>query len=427
MKNQYNYKKLSLLALCLAATTAMPAYAQLEQPLEQLNNVLSKNEEALKYSAVKVKAGIRAQTEYNDNIFRSPSEEEQDLITRIIPRVRVSSDLEKHEISFDARLEQGLYLENTENDYTDIRLEADGRYDINDFNALHLGVGYEREHIDIGSFIDDPESSLTEPVTFDVFYANTSYEGQYEKIKVATGVDFSNFDFDNVLALDGDLSIQDDRDRFHLDIFNQIGYEYTEGGDVYIRGTYSRISHDERIDSSEDFTRNSDGFQIVVGTSLDNDNSPFSYNAYVGFTRRDFDASELPDVSIPDLFVDATWKVDERNKLDLDLSRTIRNSFSTGESAFVRSRARVRGTHKLNDQIAADLTLSYTENNFETNTDIEPLDREDDIFDIRLGISYEPIEDLVVRGEYRFDDRSSNDDTVEFDRQRVGLTVSYKF
>ena len=206
MTSQFYKNSLTAITLCLTATSASAQNITPESIAKQFSA------ENLEYSAVKLKAGIRNEIEYNDNIFRSPSDEEDDVILRFIPKVSVESDLERHAIGLDARLEQGIYLENSENNYTDVKIDLIGQYDFNELNALHVGAGYEREHIDIGAFIDDPESALTEPVTFDVFKGNIDYKTQFNLFNYAAGIKATNFDFDNVEALDGDISIQDDRD-----------------------------------------------------------------------------------------------------------------------------------------------------------------------------------------------------------------------
>jgi hypothetical protein len=115
-----------------ALAVAFPATAQ-----EQVNPDKAVTERALEgYEPNGITLGsfrlypkVEAAEEYNDNIYKSNTNETDDYITKISPGLQLRSNWNRHFLQFEASSEFGIYADTSDNDYTDYNLRATGRAD----------------------------------------------------------------------------------------------------------------------------------------------------------------------------------------------------------------------------------------------------------------------------------------------------------
>lgn len=388
----------------------------------------TKTVDPVKLSSLKLVAGVQNDVSFNDNIFRSRTGEESDVINRLSPQLRVSSDFDKHELSLRARAENGVFFSNSENNYTDADIDAAGRFDINDVSSIYGGGGYSFDHVTIGSFVDDPSSGSSEPTLFHNASLYTGYQTQYNDWHYDVRADWNLYNYQNVERRDGTTNIQNDRDRSEYMGTATVGYDLHDDMRVYVRGAYERRVHDERIDSSSLFTRNSEGQRVLIGLIDDNkDDDGFVYDVGLGYLKQDYNARELPDVTDFDAYADARWFVSDDDTLRFRLDRRVRDAYSTGVSAYLQTRARVNYAHQYNGKLELGAGVNYARNDFETNTALRALDREDDVIGIHLWGEYEVIDDLDVNLYYLYNDRDSNESRAVYEANIVGTALSYKY
>ena len=100
---------------------------------------------------------------YNDNIFATDSDEEDDFITLITPGVDVRSDWTKHAFDLYAKAAIGRYADQTDEDFEDFSVGTNGRLDITQRAKLRAGVSYDRLHEGRGSPDDVGEGAQKRP------------------------------------------------------------------------------------------------------------------------------------------------------------------------------------------------------------------------------------------------------------------------
>lgn len=430
---------LSLLATCMLST---PSFASVEDPINEEcpdNNVSCSDRHSaepetaglydpLKFSKLRVKLGVQDTLSYNDNIFRSSNNEESDFINRLIPQIRLKSNFTEHSIDARVRVEQGNYFSNTRANYTDASVRLGGRYDIVEDTALHGGVEYRYDHIDIGSFTDSPDSELSEPTIYEQFKAFTYLDSTYRRVHVIGGFEFNEFDFDNTSRRNGTINIQDDRDVSVYKTHGQIGYPVlADGTELYVGGVLANYDHDTSVDSSALFSRDSDEQRIRVGLQRDDRERNIRYNVAIGYLEQDYDSDQQEDIEAVDLLADATWDMTESDSLRVRLNRDTRNSYSTGVSGYLQTRVRVAYEHQYDEAVSLGTSFDYAHNAFATNESLRALDREDKVARVRLWGEYEIIDDLNLGAYYLFSDRNSNESSAEFTSNTIGTSLSYKF
>lgn len=383
--------------------------------------------ENLEYSLLKSTIGAETGIEYDTNIFRSPTNEENDLITTFTPQIKIESDMPEHSVAFLGRAEVGHYLNNNENDYIDFLTRLNADYDLAKNHVLSVMAQYRYDHVGIGSFVDEPDIELEEPVTFHQFNGLAQYQGKTDLVHYGAGVQAALYNYNNVDRQNGDINIQDDRDRNEYQIQGNLGYEFIPQQQVYVATSYSERIHDEMIDSSAISSRDSSDYRTGLGVKNDKDDTNFHYNVLFGYLHRNYDANRLPDISGIDIIAESTLKITDQDRVKISIDRDIRDSYSNNNSGYIQTSLALQYTRKIKPDLTAKAQLRYRNNNFETIDNASSFDREDNVFDIGGGLSYQIKEDLFANADYSYRNRNSNEDRAEYDAHQIGLSLSYKF
>ena len=229
---------------------------------------------------------------YNDNIFYTDSDEEDDFITLVSPRVDVTSDWTKHAFDLYAKAAIGRYADRTEEDFEDFSVGTNGRLDITQRANLRAGVSYDRLHEGRGSPDDDRRqggSPPVEPTLFDVKSAFLTYRQWLGRFLLESGGEVDRLDYDNVGTEDGGIDINDDRDRALYAGNLKMGYEFMRGYTAFVRGEADYRRYDDLCcGAPTPFDRDSQGYLIEVGTDFDVTAVLFG-DVAIGYRSQDYD------------------------------------------------------------------------------------------------------------------------------------------
>lgn len=371
--------------------------------------------------------GAQTGLEYNSNIYRASTSEQSDLIATLSPRIALKSNLAKHRLDMSVTPEIGRYLSESKNNYVDWDARMRGRYDVSLTNALSLDARYRKGHVAIGSFEDEPTATLQEPVTYDQFDLGAQWEGQQNLLHYAAGTSWHSYDYENVLREDTTTSIQDDRDRDVIELTGKLGYEFISSFVTYVRGSFNSRSYDTRVDSSAVYTRDSDGYGVALGLSRDIPESPFRFDAYVGYLAQNYDATQLDDVSAPDAHFDGSWQITPADLFTLSLDREVKDTNTDGVSSTLQSNLAAELVHDFTEQFALGAHTAYTNSNYQTNLSVATLDREDHIYEAGLGARYSLWQNVDLRMDYTYRDRESNQALTDYAAHIAGISLSIDY
>ncbi len=446
-------KRAFTVILALACSAAYPAFAELENNGSVNTPVLTESAassgdipvlakpsalpigkpivstafDPKKYSLMTLTLGAKGSVVYKDNIYRSSSDEQEDIIGVFSPKVRLKANLEKHALDFALSPEFGHYFSEDKNDYSDWTARARGRYDISLTESLSVAAGYKYGHVAIGSFEDEPSTALSEPVTYDLYQLEALLKGTRNLVFYQLQGNFDSYDFDDTSREDGTISIQDDRDHDTSEAIAKLGYTVGAPYVLYARGAFNDRSYDERIDSSLAFTRDSDGIEAAIGFMRQVPGEPFSFDAYVGYFDQRYDASELPNVDGLDAYLDLKWNVTTSDLVNLTLDREVKDTSVTGVSGTLLTTVGAEYTHTYNEKLSFGGSVSYGNSDYETNLDLAAIDREDDIYDAGLGARYKLTPNAELSFDYSYRSRESNQADTDYDAHSIGASLSVSY
>lgn len=347
--------------------------------------------------------------EYNDNIFATEQETEDDFITRVAPTMTIESDWSRHFLRFSTGAEFGLHAHNQNEDYTDYFAETEGRLDVTRDLDLRLGGGYARIHEER----TDPDSTAgRNPTEIDRYRAFAIYNQTFGRIGGRLEGRFLRFDYmDDGINGPGEIN-NDDRDRNVYEGSLRTSYEILPPDyEAFIQFGGNHRKYDRTPDDGG-FDRDSYGWNARTGIALDLGGLVFG-EAYVGYFDQIFDSDDnLDDIDGFTYGLAFDWNVTPLTTVNVFGDRTVRETVQTerdngvvrGASGALRSSVGLGVDHELLRTLILSSDFLYY------NDDFEGIDREDDNLEYALGARYFLNRNLYLNATYGLRRRLSNTD-----------------
>jgi hypothetical protein len=396
--------------LCLAvfAGSAMVVVGSADaQELERRETVAERARPALDPKGLPVGAftllpSLGLEVRHDDNIFATDTFEEDDLITLLRPEVRLQSNWSRHRVLVAGDAAIARYDEFDGEDYEDIRVWAQGRFDVRNGQA-DATLRHSELHEDRTS-VDDRRGIAPTEYSEDSLYAAYTYRPG--RLLLRGSFDYQALDFDDTETLTGSVS-NDDRDRDRTGLGLRAGYEMSPDYILFVEGKVDAIDYDQQFADCDNplinpcYERSSDGLEVVAGAMLDFSGRTFG-EVYAGYIERDYDDARFGKADGPTFGADLTWNVTGLTTVEFSASRTIDSTTIIGAAGIETTRFGVSADHELLRNLLLSLDMSTT------TEDFEGVDREDDIRSIELGARYLMNRYMYLSLGYRWRDRDSS-------------------
>ncbi len=354
--------------------------------------------------------------EYNDNVLATDSGTKDDFITQIKAALNMQSDLKRHAVGFNIEGDVGLYSENDDENYEDVKLNANGRIDITGATHLFLRANHQLLHVDR----ENPnDQSSTEPTEYDVTSAQISLRHKPARLSLLAGTRIDSFDFDDGRTAAGVVTNNDDQDREELRAFGRIGYELKPGMELFSRAEFVTIEYDQQFDDLG-VERDNDGYDLVAG--LEGQLTPLVFgNIFAGYRSRDYEDATLSKASGPLIGATLDWNFSEITTLTGLVEQTTQETIVTSASSYEQLRLRGEVNHELRRNILLKGHVQFI------NQDFEGISREDDVMEAGISGFYKLNRTLSVGAGYLFESKDSTNINSDYDINRVFLTLKATF
>lgn len=364
---------------------------------------------------------LEVREEYSDNIFASDTNEEEDFITRLLPKLRIESDWNNHALAFFASGDIGRHLDNSSEDYEDFRLGGAGRLDVRRGTWLRARAEFENRHEERSS---PDDVGGVEPTDYDRYLGGIEGFHRLNRVNFTLGGTVVHYDFDDVRTGIGTTINNDDRDRDEYELSMRVGYELVPNYEAFVRAAYLVRDYRAGVDDSG-LDRDSDGFEIVGGVEIDFGGITFG-EFFLGYRRQEYDDRLLSTAKGPVIGADITWNVTPLTTFIGTLSREIRESTTgDGMGGFASGRffstAQISAQHELLRNLLLQADVSYS------NDDFEGIDRSDDIYRLALSANYMMHRNFYLRGGYRFTSRESDSAGADFTENVVFVSLQLQY
>lgn len=376
------------------------------------------------YDAVGIRAGsfiflpkLDVSETYNDNIFATQTNTDHDLITIVAPQLELNSDWNNHQLGFLIGAGIGRYLRSSDENYEDFNGAVNGRIDVRRDTQIEAGINYARGHEDRGS----PDNvNGVNPTETERFSAQVGASNKWNRVTLDVGVATEVQDFDDVALSTGAVTNNDDRDLTKYNVSTRLGYEIQKEYEAFVSATYNTIDYDSGLDDNG-FNRDSDGYEITLGASLDLSNGLLTGDVFAGYRSQDYDDAQLETISGPVVGASLTWNVTTLTSFTGGVTRTIQETTQSGASGYFDTRLDVGVDHELRRNILIGGDVAATNQKYRGNG------RDDDQYEVGAYAKYLLNRNFAVSANYDFLRKNSNAAGSSYSQNQflVKLTAQY--
>ncbi|MCK6451534.1 MAG: outer membrane beta-barrel protein [Alphaproteobacteria bacterium] len=403
--------RVSVLALGLALFGFAPCAALAQEPPEEVpRGATVADRPRPDYDPPGVRAGsflifpeLAVQEQYESNIFATENNERADLITAIIPSIRVKSDWNNHAVSFLGDATVVKYADNDSEDFVDRTFGADGRLDIRRDARLFGGAAYRVRHEERSS--PDNVAAAVEPIEYTVYSAVVGGEKEFNRLGFRLDNIFERYEFQDATNGFGQTIDQSGRDRNQFDVRLRTSYDLMPMRQVYLVTGYNRRDYNRDVDAGG-VDRDSHGYTAGPGFRYDIDGIVF-FDLFLGVRRQEFADPRLNSVTgvVGDGRV--TWNVTRLTTITGTVTRDLRETSVAGSSAYFATRSELRADHELLRNVLLNARIGYQRDDF------EDIDRTDNYYSAGAGAKYLINRNFVASAGYGYRQRES-DRTSDF-------------
>ncbi len=344
---------------------------------------------------------------YDDNIFATNNDEEDDIIFNVRPEVRAESQWSRHSLAAVAFGDFGFYNDNDDSNYEDFGTALTGRLDVLRNSRTTGSIGISRLHEDRESADDLGQEDVTQ---FWRSEARVAHRHEFVRLFLQPSLFARRLNFESAGNVDNA-----ERDR------NTYGAGFRAGVVVSPRiNVFGEVNGDLVRYDDAGSADDSDGADVRAGVEVDISRLIIG-EASLGYAYRRYDNFENEGGVAGNLAI--TWTPTQLTTVDFVGNAGFEEStvFFQGDRASgnLSTGVGVIVNHDLRRNIRLNANARYDRDDFQGTS------RTDDTFRLGAGVSYLLNRNLSVDATYRFDTRDSDADNEEFDRNifRIGLTA----
>lgn len=356
---------------------------------------------------------LKAEFGHDDNLLRDNDNEVESWKSTIAPEFIIVNSFGLNQIQAGYRVERGDYFSSQQDNYTDHLLNLLGEFDLNARNRFSLEAIYQDDHDDRGtSFTIGQGDILARPDQYKSTQidATYSYGAMTSKGRLDLNLGYSTRDYDI------NTPTYRSRDRDTRTVSGTFYYNLMPATDLTLDVIYNDIDYDFAIDPSAPL--DSEEIRTLVGVEWETTAITTGY-VKVGHRRKDFDNGSRENFSGLDWRVGVTWDLRTYSTIDVTTFTTTNETNGVGD--FIDTQTyRVSWDHEWLDRLSTTLRFAYSEDEYTGSG----ATRVDDNITASASLNYAMRRFLVIQAGYTHDKRNSTQDTIDFDRNIVSLTVN---
>ena len=354
--------------------------------------------------------------EYNDNIYYSDGGEEEDLLLRVAPEVELASDWNRHALRFNAGVGYGAYVDNEADNFLDAFGQVQGVYDISRISAVRATLRADRLHEGRGDV--DADNAALEPVEYTVLSGRIDGRYKPNRIRISPFVEVSHRNYDDASIVTG-IQNNDDRDRIRVGGGVEVGYEFLDGYEAFVRGQADQVTYDDSVDD-QGVERDSVGLAGLAGVRFDLTRI-ITADLGIGIVSRDYEDPTLETLTGVTAEATATWSVTPLTTLVFSLERDIEETTQNGASGAFATKGEIEVVHSLRRDVLVSAFINAVDRDFEGGA------RQDRSVGVGVGAEWAMNRNLTLAGRYEHGDRDSTRIGEDYKQNLFTIALTTKY
>ncbi len=359
---------------------------------------------------------IKFRIDRDNNIFRTESDEESDLITALDPSLHVISNWSRHSIKADAGANFNRYRDNENEDNEKLWFDLEATIDADRDTAINPHLNW---YSDVESRGSADEAGGRTPTEYDTSVLGVSVLHRPGRIVLEGGFDISKLDYSDVKDSNGANINNDDRDREEQSFTATIGYEIKPGINAFVRYGNTEIEYDSRVDDNN-LRRDSSETEYYIGTDLDL-TSILMGEVALGQVESDYDDPRFDKVRETAALVNLYWHATPLTTVTVSMTTSVEETTDSSSPGFVKDNFTLALFHELRRNLVLEASYSLTKHHYESNS------RKDDIQGFTLKADYDINRSLFLIGALEQYSKDSNQDGTEYDRTLLSIAVGLRY
>jgi len=428
------------LSVCMLALS--PAYAQVDPAIPGGQTVISalpqpfgfdrgRNEavatrarpefdaKGIRLGSLLVHPGVSADLGTESNVFYQPSNEQDDIVVTLRPRLDAATTWSRHSLTASVGLDDTRYQDNESEDHTDLFVSGEGRLEVRRDTYLLLGGRQARETERRG----DPDSpfAAAKPIRYETRGAYVVGVHEFNRARVSLRLDRVNLNYKDAPLVGGGIADQDQRDYTGTTATGRV--EYALSPDTALVAQVSANTRDYTLKPPQAvFDRDSEGATYLIGVNTDISRL-IRGELTAGYLQQDYDDPALKDVKGLALEGNIEYFASPLTTITVNGNRRVEETLTIGSSSFVSTEASVRIDHELRRNILLTAGIG------QLNRDFQGSSRDDDLTQTDVGVRFLLNRRVELGGRWRFERQQSSGPVAdpEFDANRFVVSASVRF
>lgn len=354
---------------------------------------------------------------YDNNIFATGSNHESDFINIITAYAFLKAQEDRYNLNAEMHGDFSHYADNDSENSDDYRLNAEGQYKFSDdLTRLLGGVLFMRAHEDR----DSPDDVLgLEPTIYHEARAFAGVERNIGALTARLGSTFEHIFFRDTDTSTG-LINNTDRDMDHITYGGSLAYNTGSILTPYIQVMADVRSYDTPLDDNG-FDRDSRGYNFLLGSDISDQSSSLSAGFGVGVMRLNYDDTAFSTITAPMVEGHLRWKIMPGTRLNAYIDRSIDDTTLVGASGSVYTGGGATIEHDLTDDLMISVRATAGRSHF------QEILRKDRDLEGSIGLRYKINENFFTAADFRYQERGSNIDAVDYTRNQTFFRVGLRY
>jgi len=348
--------------------------------------------------------GVQLGAEFTDNTFYSADNEQDDTIFHVRPYITAQSTWTRHSLNIRLAADFARYNDFGERDYDDFFFGVNGRIDVKNRSFFTYTLDYLELHEGLNNRTSEQG---VKPTEYTLYGGSVGYDHTFNRLQLMGKIGRNRLDFDNVLAADGRLINNQDRDRDFSFFTVRAGYQFKLDRQAFLAYTGYNVDYDEKIDRNG-YDRGGDGYKIDAGLALSL-TGKLDGQVFVSYHERKYDDPLLPKVDGWALGAGLQWNPTDLTSVYGAIASNVEETTYANSSGFLQTVYSLRVDHELTRFIQLSGFASYRDADYKSiDETVENRRTNDKIWRAGLGLNWFINRFMYLHGSYAYEKLDSS-------------------
>lgn len=360
----------------------------------------------------------------DDNIYASRDGGVSDLYVKSSPKLNVKKDTTRYKLNLGGAVTRYEYAQRTRENRWDRNINGGLELEPIRDTFLRARTSYSFSHEDRGDPNND--ASSISPTPFGLWNSELSLSRELGRLKMNLDGAVQEYSYRNTPRNDGGTINNRDRNRTTTQIRSRAQYQFSPGYSVVLRGEWVKINY---LIERDDFgiQRDSTTWRGTAGLYLALTNL-VTGEVFVGYQSRTYRSGDLRRFSSPVFGAALIWSAAPNTKVRVAADRRIEETALNGSKNYVITTLEVSADREFGPRLSASLGGRIGRNDFltlDTGT-LSNVVRHDMLYSVDATVRYKLPRNFAVGLSYALMHRNSAQSILDFSRNKLNLSLSWR-